>query len=311
MKHSAQVATIAVLLVINFVIYSKLLLEFNLLPKSAGRLGLVGFFDFSKSFSFNFQDPKLARIIRQKLDGQVGEYAIVVKGLSSGSKLHYSLNEKKVLPSGSLYKLFLMAATLKQVEEGKLREDQVLTSSINHLKDVLGFEEFGYDSSEGDEISYSVSDALTRVATLSDNYASILLAEKVGWDNIQKQANMIGAESTTIKDPISTNASDITLFFEKLYKKEIVSEKTSEKLIELLSSSRLNNRIPAKLPKDIKIAHKTAELSKLRHDAGIVFLDNEPYLIVLMSSNVKYEDEAVELLADISKEVFDYFSKTR
>jgi beta-lactamase class A len=258
--------------------------------------------------SFNFNDSALSNIVKKDLDGKDGNYAVVVEGLNPKSLDRYYFNDHQVFPSASLYKLFLLAATYDQIEKGNLKEDDQITASVSHLVDVLGSPEFGYDDVEGNSITYSVREAMQRIASVSDNYASIMLAEKVGWDNVQKEADSLGATSTVIHDPISTSAYDIATFFRKLYMGQIVSKDASDQIINLLESDRINDRIPANLPDQIQIAHKTGELGGVRHDAGIVYLEGNPYLIVLMSKDLTYEDDGVETLAQISGNIYQYFA---
>jgi beta-lactamase class A len=187
-----------------------------------------------------------------------------------------------------------------------------ISAKLSHLDGILGGRDFGYEEFDADEtIGHTVREALARVAAFSDNYAAILLAEKVGWDSIQQMADGVGATKTSIKNPIITSAEDVGLILEKLYKGEVVSLESSEQILDLLSKSQMNNRIPAKLPQDIRIAHKTGELSGVRNDAGIVFLDGNPYVIVEMSQNLTGEDEGVENLAEISKIVYDYYASNQ
>jgi beta-lactamase class A len=278
---------------------------------------LGAFFNFSNNWEFSYVDEKLNKIIKSHLDGKEGQYSVVIVKLNSEEKL-YSLNGNIAFPAGSLYKLFLLSAAFEEIEKGRLKEDQEITVSQKHLIEVLGFEDFGYDP-EQQNITHKVSAILRRIATISDNYASIMLAEHIGWEKVREQARILGASGTIIKSPISTTSSDIALYFTKLQKGEVVSKQSSEKIIELLSDSKLNTRIPAKLPETVdasdggklklKIAHKTAELPDLRHNAGIVFLPNNPYVIVLFANEVTYEDDAIELLANISKDVFEYMKK--
>ncbi len=288
------------------------------------------------------QDEKLASLIREKIPSDNGTYSIVVKQLGSDEHQVY-INADQILPAASLYKLYLMAAAYQEIEKGTITEKTVMTSSVSHLEQVLGGEEFGYEDSEG-SISYTVDQALHRVAEISDNYAAIMLAEKLDWETVRKLAADLGATHTTIKSPISTSASDIANLFDLMAQKKLVSPASSDKMIELLAGSRLNNRIPDQLPAGLKIAHKTGELSGVRHDAGLVFLEKTPadekscnkykkegidctcetnkenpslskyqcsnkgpYLIVMMSNDVKGEDSAIDTLSDISKVVFDYF----
>ena len=291
------------------------------------------------------QDQKLVDLIKEKLPADNGTYSVIVKQLGSEDHQAY-INSDQILPAASLYKLYLIATAYQEIEKGTIKEDTVITTTTDHLEQILGGEEFGYEEYEDDAISYTVDETLHRIAEISDNYAAIMLAEKLNWDTVRQYATNIGATHTTIKSPISTSASDIANFFDLLYQKKIVSPTSSDKIIDLLSGSRLNNRIPDQLPSSLKIAHKTGELAGVRHDAGIVFLpitpENEkscnlykkqgidcscttdkenpanskyqcktrgPYLIVMMSNDVTYEDSAADTLSDISKVVFDYFNQ--
>lgn len=312
-KKKNKLLPLAILLVVIFALFAILGKFINL---SKGKSSLIGMFDFAKEWSFNYKsenvlgvDSNLENIIRKNIEGVEGEFAVVVEQLesSSSSKITASINAHETFPAGSLYKLFLMAAVLEKIEKGELKEDQKISAKKQHLDEVLGGEEFGYEDFKGETISYSISEALARIATISDNYAAIMLAEIVGWEEVRKVARDLGAKSTVIKAPISTTASDIALFFKQLYIKQVVSKTVSEKIIELLAKARINDRIPAKLPKDIRIIHKTGELARVRNDGGIIFLEGSPYLIVLLSKDLKGEDKGTEILADISQEVYEYF----
>lgn len=254
-------------------------------------------------------DGRLQSRIEEFLRDKDGDYAVLVKDLKPEGRRNVLINSDRVFEAASLYKVFLMGAVFEKVYQGKLTLESGISAKLTHLDQVLGGRDFGYEQFDDSEIiEYSVGEALQRVASISDNFAAIMLAEKIGWGSIQAFAEESGATSTSIKSPITTSAEDIGLLFEKLYKGEIVSIEASEQILDMLSKSKLNSRIPAKLPEDIKIAHKTGELSRVRNDAGIVFLEGNPYAIVMMSQNLKGEDEGVENLAEISKIVYEYYN---
>ena len=254
-------------------------------------------------------DQALQSRIEGFLEDKDGDYAVLVKDLKPEGKRNVLINSGEDFEAASLYKLFLMAAVYQAVNDGKINMETEISAKLSHLDEVLGGRDFGYEEFDADEtIGHTVREALARVAAFSDNYAAILLAEKVGWDSIQETADGVGATKTSVKNPITTSAEDVGLILEKLYKGEVVSLESSEQILDLLSKSQISNRFPAKLPQDIRIAHKTGELSGVRNDAGIVFLDGNPYVIVEMSQNLEGEDEGVENLAEISKIVYDYYA---
>lgn len=276
---------------------------------------LAGVLGSSAKHSFNFGtvpddiDPKLAEIVEGILKDEPGDYAVVIKDLSVDGKKDYYHNDNVIYPAGSLYKLFLLAAAMRAVEQGSLTPETVISAKQSHLEEELGFVDFGYEKAKKEEVlEYTLAEILQRIATISDNYASLMLAEKLGWDAVQAEAKILGAKATIIKSPISTTPEDIANYFEKLYTKQVVSTASSDKIIELLLKSKLNDRIPTGLPEGIKVAHKTGELSRIRHDAGIVYLENNPYIIVLMSKGLPFEDDGVEVLGDISKRVYEYYN---
>lgn len=259
--------------------------------------------------SKNIVDNKLQGQVLSFLSGRKGDYTVFVKDLKPEGKRNVCIRCEETFDAASLYKLFLMAATYQAVNDGKLTLDSEISAKMSHLEEVYGGTDFGYEDFGDDEvISYTVREALQRVAEISDNFAALMLAEKIGWDAVQNTANEIEESETSIKDPITTSAGDTGKFLEKLYKGEIVSLESSEQILDMLTKSKLNNRIPAKLPEGLKVAHKTGELSRVRNDAGVVFLDGNPYVIVLMSKNLEGEDEGVENLAEISRIVYEYYS---
>ncbi len=286
------------------------------------------------------QNNQLEQIVMKSLTGKNGQYAVYIESLNkqeqvktpnSGSVLGqvfkdkslkpqgFELNTTNSFPSASLYKLVLMAAVYKQIQDGRLSLEDNMTASKQYLTERLGSVDFGYEE-VGDEISYTTEEALTRTATISDNFAAIMLTDKIfklsqqsqNSDLLTQTARDLGMNNTFFKkdELITTTAQDVAIFFKHLYKGEVVSPEYSAKIIEMLSQSKLNNRIPDQLPDNIKIAHKTGELSRVRHDAGIVFLPDNPYLIVLLSQDLEDENEGVQTFSDLSKKIFDFFEES-
>ncbi len=271
--------------------------------------------DTSNTFSFEFGNKALKQIINKNLAGVEGEYAVVIEDLTDRES--YALRSFEVFPAASLYKLYLLAAVLKSVDEGSLKLDDEISSSKEYLTQKLGSVDFGYEDRE-EKIVYTVDEALTRVGRVSDNFASIMLAEKIGWQEVQKISNDLGSKNTQISSStyqmgnssetlISTTASDTANFFKKLYTNEVVSAPVSEKVKKYLSLNQIADRIPAGVPQGVEIIHKTGELSRIRHDAGIVYLEGKPYVIVLLSKNLQDENKGVEVMVNISQAVYEYF----
>ena len=79
---------------------------------------------------------------------------------------------------------------------------------------------------------------------------------------------------------------------------------------ELLLAQVHNSKIPAKLPKEVLVAHKTGSITEIDHDAAIIYPPKGPvYALVVLTRGIKDQKEAEELIADISKIVYDSVAK--
>jgi beta-lactamase class A len=97
------------------------------------------------------------------------------------------------------------------------------------------------------------------------------------------------------------------VIFEKIAKGEAVNAEASQIMIDILLDQKFNEIIPAKLPKDVKVAHKTGNIIGVNHDSGIVFLpDGRKYILVLLSKEATDEKAAIEAMASVSEMIYSY-----
>jgi len=262
--------------------------------------------DISIPISAQATTNDLEDAVKEALSDTSGSYGIVVKNLKTGES--YFLNEHKTYEPASLYKLWVMTTAFEQLEKGDLKEDEVLSEDVQVLNDKFHIDSENAQLKEG-TITLRVSDALNLMIDNSDNYAALLLAERIRNANIQKYLENHGFEESSLGEPPQTTPYDIGLFFEKLYKGELASGENTQKMINILKKQTLNSKLPKYLPQDTLIAHKTGEIGYFTHDAGIVFSDKGDYIIVAMSESDSPVG-AEERISNVSKAVFDYFDKS-
>jgi len=249
--------------------------------------------------------------------GKFGEdYAVVVKNLKTDEE--YKFNENKKYNSASLYKLWVMGVAFQKMKDGTFKEDMTLSGNQNKLDETLSTASpaSALDSpgepeitQEPKPISMNLKDAIDKMIIYSDNYAALLIAAKEGTFSVTNFLKNYGFKNSNFKSPPQTTASDIANYFEKLYKGEIVDQEYSNMMLEILKKQSINDRIPANLPKDVVVAHKTGELFGAKHDAGIVFTQKGNYIIVVMS-DTKDPKIAIKKTADFSEEIYNYFEST-
>lgn len=245
--------------------------------------------------------------IQSALVGTQGSYGIVVENLKNKESDY--INAHTVYESGSLYKLWGMAAAFEEIQQGKLHENQILTENVAQLNKTFYIDPDSAEKTSG-KIKLSIHDALEQMITISDNYAALLLAERLKLSTVTSflQKNGLSESKVGIKgqSPVTTPA-DISLFFDKLYTGNLANPKYTDAMISLLKRQRLNEKIPKYIPDGISIAHKTGELDQFTHDAGIIYAPNGDYILVVLSKSDS-RDLANERIAEISQAVYNYFN---
>ncbi len=248
----------------------------------------------------------LQQSVAEALEGtQEGTYAVVIKNLKTGER--YTFNEAREFNSGSLYKLWVMTTAFHQIQLEKLNEDEVLQEDIAVLNELFQIATDSAEQTEG-TITLTVKEAIEQMITLSDNYAALLLAARVKNSNVSEFFKNNGLVQSKLGEPPITTASDIALFFEKLYLGRLANQEQTTEMIDILKRQTINTKIPKYLPKGVSIAHKTGELGPFSHDAGIVYSDTGDYIIVVLSES-ENPTEAEERIANISQNVYKYFSR--
>ena len=232
------------------------------------------------------RSEKIYSNIQSALENSPGGYSVYIKNLKNNQTFEYKSRE--IFTSASIYKLAVMYKTFDALKKGELEKDSTLSKTL----------------ASGEKISYSVSEALRLMITISDNESAILIAEKLGWANIEKFLKEEGIENFKLAAETQATAESTAQILEQIYRGEAVSKSASSDMKSLLLAQTVNDRIPKYLPKNIKVAHKTGELETIRHDAGIVYGKKSDYIFVFFS-DTQNPEIAAETIAQLSKEIYN------
>jgi beta-lactamase class A len=155
--------------------------------------------------------------------------------------------------------------------------------------------------------------------TVSSNLATNLLMQKIEARNVQRTMRGMGLKDIQILRGVedskafeagknnTTTAKDLSIVYEKLARKKIVSRKACDEMLDVLLHQKFNDMIPGLLPKKIKVAHKTGSITGVQHDSGIIYLpDGRKYVLVVLSKDLKDAKKGIEAIARISKIIYDH-----
>ena len=180
--------------------------------------------------------------------------------------------------TASLYKLGVLMEAERRVDSGQLRYSDPITIGPGDVTDEGSAYEPG--------TTLSLDDALEAMITVSDNGAALALWHLFGASAIEASLVRAGmpdfltfdGDGNTLTTPHATG-----MFFERLARKELVSISASDRMLARLERQTLNDRLPAQLPKQTVVAHKTGNLAGVLHDAGIIFTPGGPRVVVVMT----------------------------
>ncbi len=233
---------------------------------------------------------------------------IYMEFLNTGANISIN-NETKMWPA-SLAKLPLAMAVTKKVQDGKWK----LTNELVMMPQDR-------DASWGDlykdpiGTTYTIEKLLTELLTKSDNTAFKILYRNLTSDELESIIEEVGLKEL-FNDEGKIGSKDYSRLLRALYNSSYLNRDNSQWVLSLLNQSAYDDYLRQPLPKEIPFAHKIGENQDVQviSDAGIVFIDNRPYLLTVMidrkAANIDREF-ALDLMHQISKESFEYITNAQ
>ncbi len=226
-----------------------------------------------------------------------GSISVVATDLDTGATA--SVNADQQLSSASLYKLFLLQAAYARMATGDLSAQEQLT-----LGQALADSDPYTDLTIGTRSS--VTCALQTMIEISSNSAADLIEDRLSDSAVNAYLLGLGLQKSYITpDHAYTSAADIARLLNGMALGQAVSPTASSQMLTMLLAQQENNRLPVPLPVGIPIAHKTGELTNLRHDAGVIYAPSGAYLLVTLVANAPDEAAARDTIVDISQSVYN------
>jgi beta-lactamase class A len=234
------------------------------------------------------------------------------------------VNEKVSLHAASTMKVPVMMEIFRLTDQKRLGLGEPVEIKNKFYSIVDGSEYRLSKADDSDQDIYNrigqtmpVIELVDRMITWSSNLATNLLVERVKAENVNKLMRDLGASDIQVlrgvEDPKAfqvgknntTTAYDLMLLLRLIAENKFPNKRACEKMVEILSAQRFNEGIPAGLPAATRVAHKTGEITKHNHDAGIVYLPGrKPYVIVVLTKGIAEHRRSSKLIADISRVVY-------
>jgi len=261
---------------------------------------------------------------KKSLDAHPHEVGIAYMNLESGEILAY--NAHTLFHAASTMKTPVMFQLYYMRDSGVLNlNDRVMVN--NRFSSIVDGSLFSLPiQSEKDEILYpalntylSYYEIMDKMITHSSNLATNILMQYTLADSISATLAKIEARGVMVVRGVEdlkaynlglnnvTSAYGMMKVMEAVYHSELVADSSRAAMIEILSRQHYNSMIPQGLPEGMKVAHKTGSITRIAHDAALVFpTDSAPFVLVILTRGWDDHAQASKVGARIAEKVYDY-----
>lgn len=247
--------------------------------------------------------------ILEKMCRAPGHVSLYYKPLDGGCAMNY--NENEPLIAASVIKIPVMVEAFRRFEEGTLSPDDV-----HVLSDGEKLPSCGALNRMHAGLEVTLHDLVELMIVLSDNTATNILIDLLGIDSINATMRAQGLVKSTLRRKLfdaaghaagienHVTAREMGMLLEKMYLGELISEKASVEMIEILKNQKLNGKMPFFLkPRGIVSAHKTGEDTGITHDVGIVYT-RKPFVMCMLSNETEVP-VFERLIQDMARDLAD------
>ena len=286
---------------------------------------LIIAFGCSTTAEHNSELETLKAEIQKEFSSVEGDFALAFKYLEDEDH-SIMINERETFHAASTMKTPVMIEVYKQAAAGMfdVRDSILVHNEFKSIMDGSPYSmELGVDSEEElyDQIGKkaTIYDLVYPMITRSSNLATNIVIDLVGAESTTQSMRGLGAKDIQVLRGVedqkafdagksnTTTAYDLMIIMESIAKKKAVSEQSDEEMFNILADQYFKDLIPANLPDGVVVANKSGFITGVQHDSGIVRLpDGRQYVLVTLSKNLKDIEAGKEVIATVSRKIYDY-----
>jgi beta-lactamase class A len=272
----------------------------------------------------------LAATVRALIkDSGAADVGVAYHDLAGGDEL--LIHADATFHAASTMKLPVLMELYRQVEAKELSLDDRIAVKTEFLSIVDG-KPFALKVEDDSETTLyrrlgermTIRDLAWLMITESSNVATNMLIERVSAAKTSELMERQGAKEIHVLRGVedgrayarglnnTTTTRGLMTILVRLARREVVSKQASEEMIAILRAQKLNEGIPAGLPKGVVVAHKGGSFSGVFHDAAIVETPRgKPFVLVVLTRGIKEDLRSHKLVADIARAVYRHAEVVR
>lgn len=294
--------------------------RFRVLPSIIVLAAIATFFPARLCAQVQTFDANSIANIEKEIQKSGADVAVAFRTLDG--KTEWLRDADETFHAASTMKIPVMIELFHQAREGKLSLDDPLPIK-NEFHSLADGSVFTLDAGTDSEADLYNAVGQTRtlrqlcelMITVSSNFATNLLIEKLGVENIRATVHSLNADGMSVLRGVednrafekglnnTTTASGLMQLLDAIAMGKAVDAEASREMTEILERQKFNEGIPGGLPSGTRVAHKTGEITRIHHDAGIVFAP-KPFVLVILVRGIEDTKVSAALIADITRELY-------
>ena len=247
---------------------------------------------------------------------------LTIQGTTEPRADRILIDEEKVFHAASTMKVPVMIEAFRQADEGRFSLDDAVPvgNTFKSIVDGSVYELSATEDSDGEVYqaigkTMTVRQLVTASITVSSNLATNILIEKLGAENVRKTVARLKGDGMVVLRGVedqkafdkgmnnATTARALMALLGAIARGQAVNAAASRGMSDILRMQQFNDAIPAGLPADVPVGHKTGNITRIHHDAAIVYAD-KPYLLVVLTRGIDDQKKSAKVIADISRVIY-------
>lgn len=266
-------------------------------------------------------EAEVRRIIARAA-GDTAEVSVAFRDLATGDSL--LVDAHKPMHAASTMKVPVMLELFRRADAGELRMDDSVPVR-NEFRSIADGSTYTLDRSEdGDTTLYGhvgerlpVRELVERMITRSSNLATNLLIDRADPRRIAVTLAGLGAGEVKVLRGVEdgpafragmnnqATAYGLMRVMEAIAAGRAASPASTQAMLGVLGRQEFREMIPAGLPAGVRSANKTGNITRIAHDAAIVFPPGRaPYVLVVLTRGFAKDSVAAATGRDISAAVY-------
>ena len=277
--------------------------------------------------------PQNLDALRQRIDAaartsDARAIAVALHDAESGAELQYDAD--RWFHGASTIKIAILLAVYGEIDRGRLAPQSRLHVRNRFLSAYDGSPfRILADRDADSEVHASigktmrVSELALHMIAMSSNLATNLLLDFIGLETVQRTIERFGLTGLDIRRGVEdekafehdivnrVTANGLVGLLRLIAEERAYSPELSREMLDILHQQEFKKGIPARLPRDVRVAHKTGDISSVAHDAGVVYAPGrKPYVVAILTEWAADAGSRSPTIASISHAVYDYLRGT-